>query len=588
MPSSSEFKQVLDRIYQDNPSYWPHGLNRGQLDEAYLIRDPATKQSAGFVGWQVRRDDTGKRAAYYAVGILPEFRRQGLAKRALQEMFREHRPADVQDIRAFIVPGNEPSTQLAQQLGVQIQHKQAALRLVKQPAMLGKMARSTAYVPNHYSGLSLQQYMPLAPRRDNLNPAEQVAVQEGSSQWFPTIFKSMADSPAADMSSPGKGAIMAALAGGGVGAGAAHLLNASPTHTALAGGGAGLLSGLLAYLHRKAQNSSTEEMMKRLPVNGTRRDMLADPVIQQEMNRDSQTGASEEALRTAQLLAVLQATSKQAAVKRSAWWHPLLTASKYMAAPVAGAVGMDALYNAPSGRFATTEHWKERLADGLLNTTMFGIGKGTGRLPGVSALAKAESALARGAKQPSKLLSLQQNVEAAKRLQTMGGATGMAVAIPGVFAKDLMRRNMNTGSDLVSALNKPAPPPQPTFFDQASNWAAQNPGTALAGGVAGAGVLAGAGYLAHRATQALQGVADRAQQPESGRIRVTLPTKNKGDAETQIDMPVQQLDMSDALFGKIRRDFRSRLRTETNARTRKVELSEAERQRRAALLASYR
>lgn len=565
MPDPTEFKQVLDRIYQDNPSYWPHGLNRGQLDEAFLIRDPVTKRAAGFSGWQFRRDDSGKRAGYYAVGVLPEFRRQGLAKRALQEMFREHRPADVQSIRAFIVPGNEPSTQLAAQLGVQVQHKQAALRLVSQSSMLGKMARSTAYVPNHYSGLSLQQFMPLAPRRDKLGPAEQAAVQEGSSQWFPAVFKSMADSPAADMSSPGKGAIMAALAGGGVGAGAAHLLNASKTHTAIAGGGAGLLSGVLAYLHRKAQNSSTEEMMKRLPVNGTRRDMLADPVIQQELNRDSQTGASEEALRTAQLLAVLQATSKQAAVKSAGpRWDKLVGAlsknntGKRWAGAAGTALGYDALTaSAQPGNFlddwSSTKDLETRLGMGAFNTAMLRFGMGYGKS------------------------------------MSKPGVMGAAVALP---VKDMAFANIHTPMELVRAMregnNKPTPPAQPGLFDQAASWAKQNPGTAAAGGLAGAGVLAGAGYLAHRATQALQGVADRAQQPESGRIRVTLPTKNKGDAETQIDMPVQQLEMSDALFGKIRRDFRSRLRTETNARTRKVELSEAERQRRAALLASYR
>jgi hypothetical protein len=595
MATRAEFDQLLNSIYQDNPTWWPHGLKRAQLDEAFAIRDPATRKLAGFTGWQFRNDQTGKKAGYYAVGLLPEFRRQGLAKRALQEMFQEHKPADVQDVRAYIVPGNEPSLKLADKLGVPVQHKMARLRSQPLPSMLTKMARRPSYVPGSYGGVSLQQYMPLAPRRAVLNPEEQANVEEGQSQWFPKLFRSMADSPAVDMSSPAKASLMTALVGGGaVGAGA-HFLGAKPEHTAMAGGGAALLSGLLGYHSRKANNEGIIEMMRRLPPGGTRRDMLADPVLQQELNRESQTGASEEALRTAQLLAVLKATSKTAAVKQAGWPEvakALWTGTKYMAAPTAGAVGMDALYNAPSGRFLTTEHWKERLADGLLNTTMFGIGKGTGRLPGVSALAKAEAA-----KRPVQL-----TIDAAKRLKMMGGATGMAVAIPGVFAKDLMRRNMNTGSDLVAALSKErgtnvnvtAPAntsvnvTSPSIFDQASQYIDKNPGTAIAGGLLGAGLLGGVGYLGLKGINALQGVADRAERPESGRIRVTLPTKNKGDAETQLDLPVQEMALSDALVGKIRRDVRGRLRHETNERTKRVILSPEERQRRAELLASYR
>jgi hypothetical protein len=71
---------------------------------------------------------------------------------------------------------------------------------------------------------------------------------------------------------------------------------------------------------------------------------------------------------------------------------------------------------------------------------------------------------------------------------------------------------------------------------------------------------------------------------QSGRIRVTLPTRRRGDAETTVELPVEQMGMSEGLMRRLQRDVRSRLRTETNERTRKVNLSEEERQRRREML----
>jgi GNAT superfamily N-acetyltransferase len=565
MATRAEFDQILDRVYQDNPTWWPHGLKRAQLDEAFAIRDPATRKLAGFTGWQVRRDEMGKPSGYYSVGLLPEFRRQGLAKRALQEMFTQHRPAGVEDIRAYIVPGNEPSMKLADRLGVPVQHKMACLRSRPLPSMLTKMAKRTSYVPGSYGGISLQQFMPLAPRRTTLNPEEQANVDEGASQWFPKVFPSMADSPAADMASPGKVSLMAALAGGGLAGTGAHLLGAKPEHAAMVGGGAALLAGLLGYHHRKANNEGIVEMMRRLPPGGTRRDMLADPVLQQELNRASQTGSSEEALRTAQLLAILKATSKTASVKQATTWmaKTLAHLGRYAGRhSLRAGAGASTAWDAFSYDGKYDNIHGPRIRDWLLNAGLFAAAAHPSLLKSKMRFATAMSV-------------------PVKDLASSAGATvnNINAILPKI--EQAVERSGTAGSSNVNIT-------APGFFDQTSKYVAENPGKALTGGLLGAGLLGGAGYLGLKGINALQGVADRAERPESGRIRVTLPTRSKGDAETQLDLPVQEMALSDALVGKIRRDVRGRLRSETNERTKRVTLSPEEKQRRAELLAAYR
>ena len=215
-----DIHEVLNRIYNSDKAWWPYGLKRSMLDKAWLINDPESGQPAGFTGWQFRQQD-GQKMAFYAVGVLPEFRRKGLAKRALTEMFDRHLPADVAGVRAFIVPSNAPSLSLAAKLGVQVQHKAASLRAASRASKVGamKLARN---MPTGYNGVSLQQYMPLVARRPVLQPAEQDAIAEGKSQWLPQIFTFMADSPAVDMHSPGKGALMASLLGAAAAGGGAH------------------------------------------------------------------------------------------------------------------------------------------------------------------------------------------------------------------------------------------------------------------------------------------------------------------------------------------------------------------------------
>lgn len=52
-----------------------------------------------------------------------------------------------------------------------------------------------------------------------------------------------------------------------------------------------------------------------------------------------------------------------------------------------------------------------------------------------------------------------------------------------------------------------------------------------------------------------------------GKMIVSLPTKNPGDSETMIELPLENVPMSESLIRRIRRDTNRRLRAETSART---------------------
>ena len=117
--------KILKRIYDENPSYWPHGLTRDHFDSGlYLVKQSNTQDPVGFVGWQ-RRREKGQNVGYYAIGILPEYRRQGFAKKAVAEIMRK-KAATCDKVRAMIVETNQPSIALAESLGVDKKLEKAA------------------------------------------------------------------------------------------------------------------------------------------------------------------------------------------------------------------------------------------------------------------------------------------------------------------------------------------------------------------------------------------------------------------------------------------------------------------------------
>jgi len=112
-------RDIMDQVYQEDPTKWPQGLDIPSHDGGvYMIRS-ASGDAAGFVGWQERVKE-GKTVGYYTVGVLPEFRGKGMAKAALNKLLEEKR-AGVDEVHAFIAPQNVPSRKLAEALGVKVE-----------------------------------------------------------------------------------------------------------------------------------------------------------------------------------------------------------------------------------------------------------------------------------------------------------------------------------------------------------------------------------------------------------------------------------------------------------------------------------
>lgn len=116
-----EVRSIMSKIYNEDPSYWPYGLDVAGHDSVYIIRDAMTKEAAGFVGWQVTRDN-GRRIGSYSIGVLPEYRSRGFAKEAVAKIIQE-KAASVDEVRSFICSHNMRSKGLANSLGVKIQEK---------------------------------------------------------------------------------------------------------------------------------------------------------------------------------------------------------------------------------------------------------------------------------------------------------------------------------------------------------------------------------------------------------------------------------------------------------------------------------
>lgn len=121
--SASDYEKVAEimkEIYNENPQYWPYGLNiEGHDGGVYMIREASTKEPIGFVGWQERPRGM-KKVGFYSIGVLPKFRGKGLAKKAVQEIISV-KQAGVDEVRALICHTNKASLLLAEALNVPVE-----------------------------------------------------------------------------------------------------------------------------------------------------------------------------------------------------------------------------------------------------------------------------------------------------------------------------------------------------------------------------------------------------------------------------------------------------------------------------------
>ena len=121
--------RIMEQIYSEDRSKWPYGLNPDGFDGGlYLIREKRAHVPVGFAGFQIRNELAGStpiKVGYYSIGILPEYRKQGLGKAAVAQLLAK-KASLVDCVRALIVEGNTPSLRLAAALEVPVLLKRAA------------------------------------------------------------------------------------------------------------------------------------------------------------------------------------------------------------------------------------------------------------------------------------------------------------------------------------------------------------------------------------------------------------------------------------------------------------------------------
>lgn len=117
---NNQVDTLFKRIYDENPKYWKNGLTRdlfyGIGDRLNLIFDTErkVKDPIGFVGFQkFRRDNNNKLVNAISVGLLPEYRGKGIAKKYIKELIPQYmEDTPYIDLLWTCNKNNEPSQRL--------------------------------------------------------------------------------------------------------------------------------------------------------------------------------------------------------------------------------------------------------------------------------------------------------------------------------------------------------------------------------------------------------------------------------------------------------------------------------------------
>lgn len=190
---------------------------------------------------------------------------------------------------------------------------------------------------------------------------------------------------------------------------------------------------------------------------------------------------------------------------------------------------------------------------------------------GGAAMQQGGRMIAQGAKPIDPAAVKELGAEGAKRLgedatrHLVGGTAAAAGGFGSMLmtpAKDVLMQTLpvmrQTGGLIKDIQSRANRPPSPlTNLD---------PKVLLALGGAGLLGLGGLTYAGLRSSKAMK---DMAAKSSKGTVRVTLPTKNPGDAETQVEVPIEDMQLSETIYNALGRDTRRRLRGENAERKQK-------------------
>jgi len=135
-----------------------------------------------------------------------------------------------------------------------------------------------------YGGIKnygMQQYLPIMDKRD-LEKPEDKSVDKNLHNWWPKIGAGYATPIPELMASPGKSAILSGLGTALIGGLGGLMIARHSVGLALGGLIGGAIGAVGGFINRRQQNENLTEIMKHLPPEATKRDLLSDPVYQKD------------------------------------------------------------------------------------------------------------------------------------------------------------------------------------------------------------------------------------------------------------------------------------------------------------------
>ena len=160
---------------------------------------------------------------------------------------------------------------------------------------------TNAYLPptpqqGVYGGIKnygMQQYLPILEKRQ-LEKPENKDIEKNLHNWWPRIGAGYNAPMPSLLASEGKSATLSGLGAGAIGAVSGAVMFAKRRILGAAilgplGAGFGAVTG---FINRRQSNENIMDIMKPLPPDATKRDMLSDPVVQKDRELAAMHSAS--------------------------------------------------------------------------------------------------------------------------------------------------------------------------------------------------------------------------------------------------------------------------------------------------------